>query len=432
MSIHIKNGLFIDPLNLDPIDLSQAKTDIYIEGNLITGIGAAPDNFKADQTIDAQNQWVIPGLVDCQARLREPGQAHKGTIESETQAAIANGITSLCIPPDTQPVIDNNAVVELIHHGNSKAGNRCHIYTIGALSQNLEGEQLTNMAGLKSSGCIALSNANQPFSSNLVQRRAMEYAAGQQMLIIIQPRDTYLYANGCAHEGAISTRLGLPSIPEAAETAALAKDIELVAQTGARTHFGQLSCARSVNMIRQAKANGLPITADCTMHQLFLTDYDIGDFDTSKLTMPPLRSQLDRQALRDGIVDGTIDCLCSDHQPHEIDAKLCPFPSAEPGISGLDTLLPLAIRLAEEGLMTLPEVIARLTVYPAELLGIPAGRIAPGELADICIIDPEAHYLCRGQDFISKGKNTPFEGWDFNGRVTNTIVAGQVVYKAIY
>lgn len=424
MSIHIKNGLFIDPVNL-----SQTKIDIYIDGNLIVGVGTAPDDFKASQTINANNQWVIPGLVDCQVRLREPGQVHKGTIESETQAAITNGITSLCIPPDTQPVIDNTAVVELIHHGNSKAGNRCHIYTIGALSQKLEGEHLTNMAGLKSSGCIALSNANQPFSSNLVQRRAMEYAAGQQMLVIIQPRDTDLYGNGCAHEGAISTRLGLPPIPEAAETAALAKDIELVAQTGARTHFGQLSCARSVDMIRQAKANGLPVTADCTMHQLFLTDHDIGEFDTSKLTIPPLRSQLDRQALRDGVVDGTIDCLCSDHQPHEIDAKLCPFPSAEPGISSLDTLLPLAIRLAEEGLMTLPEVIARLTINPANLLGIPAGRVAAGELSDICIIDPDAHYLCRGRDFISKGKNTPFEGWDFNGRVTHTIVAGQIVYN---
>lgn len=423
MSIHIKNGLFIDPVNL-----TQSKTDIYIDGNLIVGVGTAPGNFMANQSIDANNQWVIPGLVDCQVRLREPGQAHKGTIASETQAAVANGITSLCIPPDTQPAIDNSAVVELIHHKNSKAGNRCHIYTIGALSQKLEGEHLTNMAGLKSSGCIALSNANYPFSSNLIQRRAMEYAAGQQMLIIIQPRDSDLYGNGCAHEGAISTRLGLPPIPEAAETAALAKDIELVAQTGARTHFGQLSCARSVNMIRQAKANGLPVTADCTMHQLFLTDHDIGEFDTSKLTMPPLRSQLDRQALRDGLVDGTIDCLCSDHQPHEIDAKLCPFPSAEPGISSLDTLLPLALRLAEEGLMTLPEVIARLTINPAKLLGIPAGRVAPGESADICIVDPDAHYLCRGEDFISKGKNTPFEGWDFNGRVTNTIVAGQIVF----
>ncbi len=197
MSIHIKNGLVIDPINLN-----QTQTDIYVDRDLIVGIGTPPDDFKADQTIDASSQWVIPGLVDCQARLREPGEVHKGTIESETLAAIANGITSLCIPPDTQPVIDNTAVVELIQHSNSKAGNRCHIYTIGALSQKLEGEHLTNMAGLKSSGCIAFSNANHSFSSNLVQRRAMEYAAGQQMLVIIQPRDSDLYCNGCAHEGA--------------------------------------------------------------------------------------------------------------------------------------------------------------------------------------------------------------------------------------
>lgn len=421
MSIHIKNGLVIDPVNL-----RETESDLYIDGNLIVGIGTAPDGFKARQTIDAKNQWVIPGLVDCQTRLREPGQTHKATIQSETYAAIANGITSLCIPPDTQPVIDNAAVVELIHHGNSKAGSRCHIYTIGALSQKLKGEQLTNMARLKASGCIALSNAGQPFITNMVQRRAMEYAAGQQMLVMIQPRDVDLYAHGCAHEGAISTRLGLPSIPAAAETAALAKDIELVVQTGARTHFSQLSCARSVDMIRQAKANGLPITADCAMHQLFLTDHDIGEFDTSKLTIPPLRSQYDRQALRQGVADGTIDCLCSDHQPHEIDAKLCPFPSAEPGISGLDTLLPLALGLAAEDLMTLPEVIARLTVNPAKLLGIPAGKIVIGELADITIIDPDFHYICHAKDFKSLGKNTPFEGWDLNGRVTNTIVAGQV------
>lgn len=423
MNIHIKNGLFIDSSNL-----TETKSDIYIEGNFTVGIGTAPEGFKAEHSIDAKNHWVIPGLVDCQARLREPGQTHKGTIESETQAAIANAITSLCLPPDTEPVIDNSAVIELIHHRNAKAGKRCHIYTIGALSQNLEGEHLTNMAELKDSGCIALSNAGRPFINNMVQRRAMDYAVGQNMLIMIQPRDVDLYSNGCAHEGAISTRLGLPSIPVAAETAALAKDIELVVQTGARTHFSQLSCARSVDMIRQAKADGLPITADCAIHQLFLTDHDIGEFDTSKFTIPPLRSQYDRQALREGVADGTIDCLCSDHQPHEIDAKLCPFPSAEPGISGFDTLLPLALRLAEEGLMTLPEVLARLTINPATLLGIPAGKIAIGELADIAIIDPDTHYICHGKNFASRGKSTPFEGWDFSGRVKHTIVAGQIVY----
>jgi len=425
MTIHIKNGLLIDPTGS-----CESKTDVFTEGNLVVGIGKPPPGFKPDQTIDAKGHWVIPGLVDGQARLREPGQTLKADIASETRAAIENGITSLCIPPDTQPEIDNSAVVDLIHHRNAKAGNRCHIYTIGALSRALEGEHLANMASLKANGCIAFSNAGRPFINNLVQRRAMEYAAGEGMLVIIQPRDDDLYADGCAHESAVSTRLGLPAIPEAAETAALAKDIELVAQTGARTHFGQLSCARSVDMIRQAKAKGLPVSADCAMHQLFLTDHDIGEFDTNKLTIPPLRSQSDKRALREGLADGTIDSICSDHQPHEVDAKLRPFPSAEPGISTFDTLLPLAIRLVEENVLSMPEVIAKLSIAPARILGLPAGQIALGELADIVIIDPDVHWLCSGRNFSSRGKNTAFEGWDFNVQVLHTLVAGQVVYSA--
>ena len=423
MTILIKNGLLIDPVNDN-----ESKTDIFIEGSLVVGLGKPPSGFKPRQTIDAKGHWVIPGLVDGQARLREPGQTHKANIASETSAAVKCGITSLCIPPDTQPVIDNSAVVDLIDHRNAKAGNQCHIYTIGALTQALEGEHLSNMATLKANGAIAFSNAGRPFINNLVQRRAMEYAAGGDMLVIIQPRDNDLYANGCAHESSVSTRLGLPAIPEAAETAALAKDIELVAQTGARTHFGQLSCARSVDMIRRAKHNGLPITADCAMHQLFLTDHDIGEFDTNKLTIPPLRSQYDKQALRDGVADGTIDSICSDHQPHEIDAKLRPFPSAEPGISAFDTLLPLAIRLVEEKVLSMPGVIAKLSINPARILGLPAGQIAAGEAADIIIVDPGAHWDCRGKNFASRGKNTAFEGWDFNGRVTQTLVAGQIVF----
>ena len=423
MTIQIKNGLLIDP-----VKSCESLTDIFIDGNLVVGIGKPPAGFKPEKTIDAKQHWIIPGLVDGQARLREPGQTQKANIASETKAAIKNGITSLCIPPDTQPVIDNSAVVDLIHHRNAKAGNQCHIYTVGALSRALEGEHLSNMASLKANGCIAISNAGRPFINNLVQRRAMEYAAGQDMLVIIQPRDDDLYANGCAHESAISTRLGLPAIPEAAETAALAKDLELVAQTGAKTHFGQLSCARSVDMIRQAKAKGLPVSADCAMHQLFLTDHDIGDFDTNKLTIPPLRSQYDKQALRDGVADGTIDSICSDHQPHEIDAKLRPFPSAEPGISGFDTLLPLAIRLVEENVLSMPEVIAKLSTAPARILGLPAGQIAIAELADIVIVDPDAHWICSGSNFTSRGLNTAFEGWDFNGRVSHTLVAGQIVY----
>ena len=425
MSLQIQNGRVVDVAGG-----SVREADIFIQGDQIVGINVAPNGFKARQVIDAAGRLVMPGLIDCQARLRDPGQPEKANIESETEAAIKNGITTLCVPPDTQPPIDNSATVELIHHRNELFGHRAHVYPIGALTRGLGGEQLSNMASLRGNGCIAFSNARHPLANNLVQRRAMDYAAGQQALVVIQPIDPDLLGNGCANEGAIATRMGLPSIPEAAETAALAKDIELVAQTGARTHFGQLSCARSVDMLRQAKTKGLPVSADCAIHQLFLTDHDIINFNSNMNTIPPLRSQYDRDALREGLADGTIDCLCSDHQPHEVDAKLKPFPSSEPGISGLDTLLALALRLVEEDLLPLPELMARLTLNPATVFELPGGRIAPDENADLIIIDPDQHWICRGENFISKGKNTAFEGWDFGGKVTHTIVGGDLVYQA--
>lgn len=422
MKTIIQNGRVINPsTQLDEV------CDIYIDGQLIVGVSQPPADFKVDQTIDASSKLVIPGLIDIQCRVREPGYTQKATIASETYAAARAGITSLCIPPDSNPVIDNSAVIELIHHSNQKSGIRCHLYTIGALTKGLQGEQLSNMGTLKAADCIALSNAQKPFANNLIQRRAMEYAHGQQMLVVIQPYDHALYSNGCAHEGAMSTRMGLPPIPEAAETAALARDIELVVQTGARTHFGQLSCARSVDMIRQAKKDGLPITADVSMHQLFLTDHDIDGFDTAKLTIPPLRDEHDRMALREGLADGTIDIICSDHQPHDRDAKLMPFPSAEAGCSTLDTFLALAFRLVEEGLFDISTMLQKVTTNPAQIFQLPAGRLEPGELADIVIVDNHCHYQCDAQNFVSAGKNTPFQGWDFSVRAAQTLVAGKMI-----
>ncbi len=425
MKLRIQNGLLVEPGEAKP-----RKADLFVENGRIAAIGKAPTGFKSTQHIDAAGHWILPGLIDCQARLRDPGQPEKANIASETAAAVKGGITSLCVPPDTQPPIDNSATVELIHHRNEMFGHKARIYPIGALTRGLGGEQLSNMASLRDNGCIAFSNALAPLASTLVQRRAMDYAASQHSLVVIQPLDLELVANGCAHEGQIATRLGLPAIPVAAETAALARDIELVAQTGTRTHFGQLSCARSVEMIGRAKARGLPITADCAIHQLFLTDHDIGMFNSNMLTMPPLRSQYDRDALRAGVAEGVIDCLCSDHQPHEVDAKLKPFPSAEPGISGLDTLLALALRLVDEELLPLGELIARLTANPAQIFDLPGGRLAAGEIADLIIVDPETHWICRAADFVSKGHNTAFEGWDFRGSVTQTVIDGEVVYEA--
>lgn len=424
MSLHIRNGRIVEPGD------STRVADVYLQNGKIVGLGSAPNGFRAEQTIDAENRLILPGLIDCQARLRDPGEPEKANINSETLAAIVNGITGLCIPPDTQPPIDNSATVELIHHRNEMYGHQARVYPIGALTRGLGGEQLSNMASLRGNGCVAFSNARQPIANSLVQRRAMDYAAGLNALVIIQPLDHDLIGNGCAHEGAIATRLGLPAIPVAAETAALARDIELVAQTGLRTHFGQLSCARSVEMVRSAKAMGLPVTADCAIHQLFLTDHDIGMFNSNMLTIPPFRSQYDRDALREGVADGSIDCLCSDHQPHEVDAKLKPFPSAQPGISGLDTLLPLLLRLAAEKVLPLGELIAKVTSNPAAILGLPGGKIGVGEVADLIIVDPDSHWICDPQSFVSKGKNSPFAGWDFEGRVTHTLIDGKVVHQA--
>ncbi len=421
----IRGGLLIDPAAGE-----TREADLFVADGKIVATGDAPDGFDAAEVVDAAGKWVMPGLIDCQARLRDPGQPEKANIESETEAAVKSGITTLVMPPDTLPPIDNSATVELIHHRNEIFGHRAHVYPIGALTRGLGGDQLSNMASLLIDGCIAFSNARHPIVNNLVQRRAMDYAAGLGALVIIQPLDHDLLGNGCAHEGAIATRLGLPAIPEAAETAALAKDLELVAQTGVRTHFGQLSCARSVEMIRQAKAQGLPVTADCAIHQLFLTDHDIGEFDSNKFVIPPLRSLRDRDALRAGVADGTIDCLCSDHQPHEIDAKLQPFPSAEPGVSGLETLLPLALQLAADKVLDLAELVRRLTLNPATILDLPGGRLEAGEPADLIVVDPDAHWVCRAADLISKGKNTAFDGWDFNSRVTHTLIGGELVYES--
>ncbi len=421
----IRGGLLIDPAAGE-----TREADLFVADGKIVATGDAPDGFDAAEVVDAAGKWVMPGLIDCQARLRDPGQPEKANIESETEAAVKSGITTLVMPPDTLPPIDNSATVELIHHRNEIFGHRAHVYPIGALTRGLGGDQLSNMASLLIDGCIAFSNARHPIVNNLVQRRAMDYAAGLGALVIIQPLDHDLLGNGCAHEGAIATRLGLPAIPEAAETAALAKDLELVAQTGVRTHFGQLSCARSVEMIRQAKAQGLPVTADCAIHQLFLTDHDIGEFDSNKFVIPPLRSLRDRDALRAGVADGTIDCLCSDHQPHEIDAKLQPFPSAEPGVSGLETLLPLALQLVADKVLDLAELVRRLTLNPATILDLPGGRLEAGEPADLIVVDPDAHWVCRAADLISKGKNTAFDGWDFNSRVTHTLIGGELVYES--
>ncbi len=422
MGTVIRGGRIIDPANgLDAI------CDLYIHQGRIASIGEAPLDFTAEQQIDARGKWILPGLVDLQARLREPGQKHKGTIASETAAAAAAGITTLCCPPDTNPVIDNPAVAAQIAH-RAEASGKARVLPIGALTQGLGGEHLASMQALHTAGCRVMGNAHRPITSTLVHRRALEYAATLGLTVFVNAEDPWLAADGCVHEGELSTRLGLAGIPECAEVIALSRDLILIEQAGVRAHFSQLSSARSIALIAEAKGRGLNVSADVSAHQLYLTDLDIGDFNSLCHVRPPLRSQRDRDSLREAVAEGIISAVCSDHQPHDRDAKLAPFAATEPGISALETLLPLTLRLVEEGVISLSDAISRITWGPAQILGIEAGTLSPGALADICIVDPEHRWEVTEHNLVSTGKNTPFLGWEMQGRVSHTLLEGRQVY----
>lgn len=420
----IKNGHVIDPKN----QLDQV-TDLYIQDGKIVAIGQAPD-AAITESIDATGLVVTPGLVDLCAHLREPGQTQKGNIASETAAAAAGGITTLATPPTTSPVIDNPAVAEMIID-RAEATGLTQVLPIGALTRGLQGEQLAPLHALRSSGCVAFTNARQPVASSLVLLRCLEYAATHDFLVIFQPQDASLAAKGCMHDDTTCTRLGLNGIPESAETVEVARCLLLVEQTGVRAHFGQLSCERSVRMVMDARKRGLNITADVAIHHLLLTDENVTGFDSQFHVIPPLRGQLDRAGLRHALVTDGIQAICSDHQPHDPAAKQAPFAATEPGISGLETLLPLGLMLVEQKLLSLPQLIEKLSSAPAEILGIQRGTLGLGDVADICLFDPEAEWVFSADNCVSAGKNSPFLNHAFKGRVVRTLIGGKTVYQAI-
>jgi len=423
MKIKITNGRVLNPAkNFDK------QTDIYISDGLVVGIGREPDKFKADTEIDATDKYVFPGIVDLCARPREPGYEYKATIASETSAAASAGITTICCPPDSNPIIDNPTVVEMIGHRAVQA-NKARVVPIGALTQQLFGEKISEMMALKNAGVVGVGNALKPVKNTLVMRRAMEYAASCDMTVFIFAEDPWLKDDGCANEGAVSTRMGLAGIPEIAETIAVARDLALVAQTGVRAHFCRISSAKAERMIARAQYDGLPVTADVSAHQLHLTDMDIGEFDALYHVHPPLRGMRDKMGLRKGLKLRSINAVCSDHQPHEFDAKVGPFSDTEPGISSLETLLPLVMRLVESGDLSLTEAIASITFEPARILGLPLGKIEENSIADICIYDPTYIWQLNDETMKSEGKNSPFKGWEFEGKVTHTILEGQLVYS---
>ncbi len=424
MNTAIEGGRLIDPAN--GID---EPANLYLADGRVAGVGHAPEGFSADLTVDAEGLVVCPGLVDLHARLREPGQEHKATIASETAAAARGGITTLCCPPDTDPVIDTPAVAAMVTRRAAEAG-MARVLPIGALTQHLDGSRLAEIAALREAGCVAVGNADAPLANTLVERRALEYAASFGMTVVLRPEDRHLRDDGCVHEGPVSNRLGLPGIPAAAEAVAVARDLALAEHTGCRIHFHSLSSGSATRLLESARRSRPGITADVAAHQLHLTEMDIEGFDSRCHVSPPLRGTTDRLALREAVAAGVIGVICSDHQPHEVDAKASPFPATAPGISALETLLPLALRLVDEGVLPLAAAVARLTCGPADVLGLPFGRLTPGLAADVCLFDPRRSWVLTEAGMVSRGRNTPFIGWEFTGMVTHTFFGGRLVYRA--
>src|SRR5690606_1459538 len=395
----------------------------------IVGIGQLPADFTPNQVIDAAGLVVCPGLVDLSARLREPGYEYKATLESEMLAAAAGGVTSLACPPDTDPVLDEPGLVEMLKH-RARQLNLAHVYPLGALTRQLQGAMLTEMCELTEAGCVGFSQADKPITDTLVLWRAMQYAATFGFTGWLHPQDSYLAANGVAHDGEVAARLGLRPIPAAAETVALATMLRLARETGARLHICRLSAAESVDMIAAAKTQGLPVTCDIAANHLHLTEYDIGFFDANSHLHPPLRSQRDKDALRQGLADGTIDAVCSDHTPVDEDAKLLPFGEAEAGATGLELLLPLTLKWADEQGLSLSDAIAGITSKPAAILGLKSGHLGLQAAADVCIFDPAQYWKIEPRALKSQGKNTPFNGMELAGKVRYTMLDGNIIFKS--
>lgn len=421
MKLVIKGGRVIDPQSqLDAI------MDVFVAAGKIVGMGTVPVGFHANREINAKDLVVCPGLVDLSARLREPGFEYKATLESEMEAAVAGGITSLACSPDTDPPLDEPGLVEMLKH-RAKGLNQAHVYPIGALTQGLKGERLTEMAELRDAGCVAFGQSDMPLTNARVMMHAMQYASTFGFGVWLRPQDASLANGGVAHDGEVATRLGLPAVSVCAETVALSNIILMARETGATVHLCRISSAEGVAMVRAARQQGLPVTCDVAANHMHLSEMDIGFFDSNCHLVPPLRGLSDRNALRAGLLDGTIDAICSDHTPVDEDAKLLPFGEAEAGATGLELLLPLTLKWAAEMRIPLVAALAKVTMEPARILGIDAGHLSPGAAADLCIFDPDQYWKVEAAALKSQGKNTPFLGMELQGKVKYTLVNGNIV-----
>ena len=420
--------LFANARILDPASRFDAEGHLAIRDGRIESVGTERPTGDFDESLDARGLWLMPGIVDLAARFREPGESHKATFASETRAAQAAGITAVTIPPDTQPPIASPAVVDRLRGIAGRVGG-LDVHLIGALTQDLAGESLAEMSALRQAGCVGVGNAGFGLRDSLVGRRALEYAQGLDLTVHVFAQNPALANRGCAHEGPVATRLGLAPIPVAAEVSAIRFWISLVEDTGAAIHFGRLSTARGAEMVDAAQKRGLRVSADVAAHQLFLTDEDVQGFNAMAHVLPPLRSAEDRAGLRSAVARGVITAICSDHQPHEADAKINPFPLTEPGISGLETLLPLSLRLVEEQVLDPLRMAARLSAGPAGVLGVEAGSLAIGAAASLVLVDPRPRARFSRERMLSAGRNSPFIGHELPGRVCLTVHRGAVVHR---
>ena len=430
MKILIKNGRLVDPATG-----RDEPGDVAIAAGRVVALGAVSPEFHPNRTLDATGMVVAPGLVDLAVRLREPGHEHEGMLESEMAAAVAGGVTSLVCLPDTDPPLDEPGLVEMLKF-RARNLNLAHLYPLGTLTRGLAGEVLTEMAELTEAGCVGFSQAESPIVDTLVLQRAMQYAATFGYTVWLRPQDPFL-GKGVAASGALATRLGLSGVPVVAETIALHTIFELIRVTGARVHLCRLSSAAGIELVRRAKAEGLPVTCDVSVNQLHLTDLDIGYFNAAMRLTPPLRQQRDREAIRTALADGTVDALVSDHNPVDEDAKNLPFAEAEPGATGLELLLSLALKWGEDTGAGLVKSLATVTCAPVRVLGdalgslqSSAGRLVEGGMADLCVFDPAARWTVEPQALRSQGNHSPFAGFELPGRVRATVVAGHVAFEA--
>jgi len=422
----MKNVAILGGRLIDPLHNTDQAADLYLADGKIVGVGAAPDGFICDETINAKGLLVSPGLVDLAARLREPGFEYKATLASEMAAAVAGGVTSIVCPPDTDPPLDEPSLVTMLRQ-RAKKLDLARLYPVGALSRQLKGKELTEMAELRDAGCVAFSQGDQAVGDLQILYRAMQYAATFNVALRLLPQDADLNT-GVAHDGDYATRLGLVGIPVLAETVAISNILLLMKETGARVHLCRLSSMAGLDLVRTAKKQGLPITCDVSINHIHLADVDIGFFDSNYRFDPPLRSVRDRDAIVTALADGTIDAICSDHSPIDDDGKLLPFAEAEPGATGLELLLPLTLAWAERQHIPLSQALAKISAIPAKMLGFDAG-LAVGNRADLVIFDPEAHWQVTPAALKSQGKNTPFVGMEMKGRVMHTLVKGKRVYQ---